>query len=128
MIFSMFLLCFGISLSCVLSARILIHYFQLESYQFPGYFMTVRRNLKKAMSPGIFMAVILAVLLSFCVLIRNHIFASLIIFVIFPSAGFLAGKIFSEKKAKKALAFTPRIKRLYSVSIFVLFLLLFLLG
>ena len=124
MIFSMFLLCFGISLGCVLSARILIHYFQLESYQFPGYFRTVRRNLKKAMSPGIFMAVILAVLLSFCVLIRNHIFASLIIFVIFPAAGFLAGKIFSEKKAKKALAFTPRIKRLYSVSIFVLFLLL----
>ena len=34
--------------SAVLAGRKLDHYFQLESYQFPGYYRTLSRNLLKA--------------------------------------------------------------------------------
>ena len=40
------------SAASVLATRGLIHLFQLESYQFPGYAHTVRRNLKKCFLPG----------------------------------------------------------------------------
>ena len=52
---------------CLLSGKILLHYFQLESYQFPGYFRTLRRNLMKALLPGFCMALLLTAvfLLSF---------------------------------------------------------------
>ena len=33
---------------CVLSGWRLLHYFQLESYQLPGYFRTVKRNAQLA--------------------------------------------------------------------------------
>ena len=35
------LLCAGIAAGCLLAGKILLHYFQLESYQFHGYFRTV---------------------------------------------------------------------------------------
>ena len=38
--------------SSVVAGRKLIHYFQLESYQFPGYFRTLRRNLPGTLVPG----------------------------------------------------------------------------
>ena len=38
--------------SCLVAERRLIHYFQLESYQFPGYFRSVRRNLPGSCLPG----------------------------------------------------------------------------
>ena len=47
------LLVAALAVSCVLSARLLIHYFQLESYQFQGYFRTVKRNLLRSFLPGI---------------------------------------------------------------------------
>ena len=30
-----------------------MHYFQLESYQFPGYFRTLKRNWKHSLLPGV---------------------------------------------------------------------------
>ena len=53
------ILCAGISAGCLLAARILIHYFQLESYQHPGYFRTLRRNPLKSVLPGCCMTVLL---------------------------------------------------------------------
>ena len=44
--------------AAVLATRGLIHLFQLESYQFPGYAHTVRRNLKKCILPGCCLAVV----------------------------------------------------------------------
>ena len=55
--FSFILLFICISLAAVAAGRILIHWFQLESYQFPGYFKTVRRNTIKALTPGIILSV-----------------------------------------------------------------------
>ena len=121
-----FLISLGISVGCVLAARILIHYFQLESYQFPGYFRTIRRNLVKAILPGCFLSAILFILISAFILINSLLPASLAVFVVIPAAGFAAGKLFSEKKAKKALAFTARIRRLYAVCFIILFLVLIL--
>ena len=51
----------GLAAGCLLAARILLHYFQLESYQFPGYFRTIRRNILKAVLPGLCMTVLLSV-------------------------------------------------------------------
>ena len=41
---------------CLLAARTLIHWFQLESYQFPGYFRTLKRQGQKALLPGLLTA------------------------------------------------------------------------
>ena len=51
----MILLFMALAAGCLLSGKILIHYFQLESYQFPGYFRTLRRNQAKAILPGALM-------------------------------------------------------------------------
>ena len=48
----------GLAIGCLLAAKLLLHYFQLESYQFPGYFRTLRRNLPKALIPGVGMTVL----------------------------------------------------------------------
>ena len=42
---------------CAAGGWRLLHYFQLESYQFAGYFRTLKRNWKRAVLPGIIMAV-----------------------------------------------------------------------
>ena len=122
------LLSAGIAAGCVLSGRILLHYFQLESYQFPGYFRTIRRNLSRAIMPGI----ALAVLLTACVLLLRLIIGEswiriTVTALIMIAGGFLFGRIFSERKAKKAFVYTPRIKRLYAVSfVFLTLILMFI--
>lgn len=115
-----------VSLGCLLSARVLIHYFQLESYQFPGYFRTLRRNALKSILPGLFMSFCLLVAaLLYHDVIKSFFPGAIVLFLLFIGAGFYAGRLFSEKKAKKALVYTPRIKRLYVVSFVILFLILF---
>ena len=46
-------------LCCLFASRTLLHYFQLESYQFPGYFRTLWRKKKNS-----FMPVVCAVIVS----------------------------------------------------------------
>ena len=120
----------GIAAGCLLAGKILIHYFQLESYQFPGYFRTVRRNFVKSFLPGLLMSLLFAgSFMVMSVLCREFSWIHYLILSLFLIAGgFLIGKTFSEKKAKKALVFTPRIKRLYIVALIVFILLLILLG
>ena len=36
-----------------LSGWRLLHYFQLESYQLPGYYRSIKRNARKALLPGL---------------------------------------------------------------------------
>ena len=50
------------ALAMLLAQRSLMHDFQLESYQFPGYFRTLRRNWKRALLPGITLAAYLTLL------------------------------------------------------------------
>ena len=120
----------GIAAGCLLAGRILIHYFQLESYQFPGYFRTLRRNLLKALLPGILMTILFTVSFGLLSMFTTEFrwFHYLILAAVMTGGGFMTGKTCSEKKAKKALVFTPRIKRLYAVALIVFILLLILLG
>lgn len=122
------ILSIGISIGCILAARILYHYFQLESYQFPGYFKTIRRNLLKAVLPGATMAVLLGLAaVTGRAVFGESVLASAAVSLILIAGGFAAGKLYSEKKAKKPFVFTPRVKRLYAVSFIVLFILSFFL-
>ena len=117
-----FLLVFGEVISCLLAGRILLHYFQLESYQFPGYFRSLRRNLLKALLPGFSVMIILMVLLllnNFFLLSVSWYMYSLYAFVLI-AGGWLFSRLYSEKKAKKAFVLTSRIKRLYVVAFVVL--------
>ena len=57
------LISLGVGVSSLLASRVLLHYFQLESYQFPGYFRTVKRNFVRASLPGAVMTVYLTLLL-----------------------------------------------------------------
>ena len=120
----------GIAAGCLLAGRILIHYFQLESYQFPGYFRTLQRNILKAVMPGVLMTTLFVVSFAAMSVIAAEFrwFHYLILAAVMVAGGFLTGRKCSEKKAKKALVFTPRIKRLYAMSMIVFMLLLLLLG
>lgn len=116
----------GLSAGCLMAGKILIHYFQLESYQFPGYFRTLRRNLLKAVLPGCAMMVLLILCCSLLSVLSfgGAWWVHLITAVILAGGGYLFGKLFEEKKAKKALVFTPRVKRLYAVGFTILLLIL----
>lgn len=112
---------------CMLAGRILLHYFQLESYQFPGYFKTVRRNLHKAILPGLLMTVLSSAFTVICheMIKPYHDSASSIFCCIAGALSFLLcgmaiGRKCAEKQAKKAFIYTSRIKRLYVVSVAVM--------
>lgn len=122
----------AITAGCLTAGRILLHYFQLESYQFPGYFRTVRRNIKKAILPGICIFIILTFsVITVCVLFPDNTsrwIPGLIVIAFIIIAGFLLEKILSEKKAKKAFVLTARVKRLYAVSFIVMTAILIIAG
>lgn len=48
---------------CLFSARGILHFFQLESYQFPGYFRSLKRNRVHSFLPGLCSCVAVLVLL-----------------------------------------------------------------
>lgn len=107
----------------------LIHFFQLESYQFPGYFKALGRNRKKAYLPGVAVAVVVTVL--FAIYDRLAPVANQTMEIVFAGVilllsvllGMWVLRFFEDAKAKKPLKYTARVKRLYVV-IGVLFLLL----
>ena len=112
---------------CLLGAKGLFHYFQLESYQYHGFFKTLLRNPLHAFLPGI-AACALAFLLGLVFSLLNRISLSLAAGLVLPVSlglGLLLGRLFSVKNAKKKMVFTPRLKRLYGVSFVVLALLSF---
>ncbi len=107
---------------CVFASRGLIHYFQLESYQFPGYFKTLRRNWKRSFLPGAGVAVLIFTLLAMHDRLAQSAGESTVEFLIACAVlilsgvgGLWIGKLFQDKMAKKPLVFTARVKRLYAV-------------
>ena len=121
------IICAGIAAASLLASRSLMHYFQLESYQFAGYFRTLKRNWRRAVLPGIIMAVYLTLLL----LIHRSIdrflsdgnllrlplvLAGLALAVL---GGWWCRNILQVKKAKKPFVVTMRVKRTYIVSFIV---------
>ena len=122
--FLSFLLSMGFAAGCVLAARILLHYFQLESYQFPGYFRTIRRNLIKSLLPGCCMMLLTGSVLLFFHLLTsgqtNIWYIRLAETIAVCAGGWIIGRHTSEKKAKKKMVLTSRMKRLYVFSFIVM--------
>jgi len=113
---------------CFFAAKGIIHYFQLESYQFPGYYHTLNRNPVHSYLPGVCAAAASALLI---LLLpspdRQQGSGSLILWLLaalFVLLAFLLcfviAKLLTVKKAKKPFVFTDRIKRLYVVYALVL--------
>ncbi len=115
---------------CIFASRGLIHYFQLESYQFPGYFHTLRRNWKRSFLPGAGVAVLTFSLLAMhdrLVQAAEKTVVELLIacavLILSGVGGLWISKLFQDKMAKKPLVFTARVKRLYAVYAITLILL-----
>ena len=109
------------------AAKGILHYFQLESYQFSGYFRTLARNQKHAWLPGICVAcgsLFLFYAFDIFVLREMPVWASIAFqCLVLPIAGGIGlgiAKIFSEKKPKKKFVYTGRVKRLYLVFFIVM--------
>ena len=108
---------------CLLAARPLIHWFQLESYQFPGYFRTLRRQGIRAWGIGpLFAAILAALLWAFSALLSvtyrtaAPTSVSILLLTVLPIAtGWGIRAMSRRQKAKKELVYTPRVKRLYAV-------------
>ena len=114
----------AIATGCLLAGRILMHYFQLESYQHPGYFRTLKRNPWKVLCPGTVMTGLMILTVNLMSLIMewtgNEWLAHLTAVVLLTAGGWLTGRKCAEEKAKKPFIITPRVKRLYAVSFIVM--------
>ena len=107
------------------AAKGIIHYFQLESYQFPGFFRTLTRNRRHAWLPGICVTVVSLLLCGVFWLLRGLPIAVLIILAIIltliaAGAGSRIARFFQEKAVKKKLVYTGRLKRFYFMFILVM--------
>ena len=119
----------SLTVALLMTARILIHYFQLESYQFPGYFRTLRRNFLRSFIPGFILNVVfLTFFILSAILIpeENDWAPAMLTSAAVLGAGFAIRSFALHTKAKKPLVHTARIKRLYAVSAVVILLLLLL--
>ncbi|MBR5231963.1 MAG: UDP-N-acetylmuramoyl-tripeptide--D-alanyl-D-alanine ligase [Clostridia bacterium] len=96
----------------ILMARRLLHYFQLESYQFYGYSKTCLRRWK-ALLP----CMILPLVWGGVCFITNRPIAAVIILL----SGYLLAKRQANAKEKKPFVITARMKRLYVILGIVLF-------
>ena len=120
----------------VLAARRLMHYFQLESYQFHGYFQTVNRQWRGAIDPylalsGIYLGVFLlyTFIASILLMSDNHaswtvpqVIWALLCCADYVLAGWLIRKRGMKRSEKKKFALTARMKRLYGSLIVTLLL------
>ncbi len=115
------LLALGVAGGCTLASRSLIHLFQLESYQFPGYRKSIQRNWRRSLAPGLMMTVLsVALLAAYWTLYRHSNgavrgFVTLAVLALMVLGGMWCAKLYQDKQAKKPLVFTPRVKRLYAV-------------
>jgi len=113
---------------CLFASRTLFHYFQLESYQFPGYFRTLKRNWKHSLFPGVCASVSTALLATFGTFflvtasMLLQIAGGIVLLLVSAGLGLIIAKVFNPKTAKKKFVFTARIKRLYAVHILVMIL------
>ncbi len=121
--------CLAAAVGMTLASRSLIHYFQLESYQFPGYFRTLRRNARRVLLPGALLTLVLAVCAGIALAVTwPRWLKALLTGALLLTAGWLLRRFFRDAKAKKPLVLTPRVKRLYAVMTVMHIVLLLLLG
>ncbi len=113
------ILALGVGVSSLLASRSLLHYFQLESYQFPGYFRTLKRNLLRAVLPGCVMAVYLTLLLLIHRSIDRFMAEGNALRLLLAAAvlalslmgGWWCRGLFQVRRAKKPFVLTMRVKR-----------------
>jgi len=105
----------------------LYHNFQLESYQFPGYFRSLRRNRTRAWLPGLLTTAICVLLYYLFDLETSATLPgwidtgiSFLLLAGACAAGWGIGRVLNEKKAKKKFVWTGRMKRLYVVTALVM--------
>ncbi len=119
----------ALSLGCLLAGRTLFHFFQLESYQFPGYFRTLKRNPVKSLLPGFLLNIGWAACSAGVSLlfpergIPQAVTEALLLLSCACAVRLLTG----SKHEKKAMRFTARMKRLYTVCGILFFFILVLL-
>ena len=124
----------GLAVGCALACRSLFHVFQLESYQFPGYFRSLKRNPKRAALPGLCMALasVLPSGASYAVVRRaGHAdwlslpsAVCLVCGILLALSGCLVARLLRDPKPKKPFVVTARIKRLYGAAMLLYALLL----
>ena len=119
----------------IFAGRGILHFFQLESYQFPGYFRTLRRNPVHALVPGLCAAVAGVALYYLFDLLAlregaeaGRITLMIVLLPVAAGCGLAIGACFSQKRAKKKLVYTGRLKRLYAVLLIVMTLVSWLLS
>jgi len=93
---------------CLASGWRLLHYFQLESYQLPGYVKSVRRNAQRALIPcvAVSAAGVLALVIGLPAIVRLLLTAA-VAAVVFMRA--------KQEKLKKPFVLTERVKRLITI-------------
>lgn len=121
-VFITIFLCACMTSGLLMASRRLTHYFQLESYQFYGYFKTILRQWRKAILPGVVMALLVALgnLAGFADPYTMQNAGTLLsivlvgyVFVVFPACGFVILRAAQKTPEKKKFALTARMKRLY---------------
>ena len=119
----------SVVLGMLLLSRKCLHYFQLESYQFQGYFRTIVRQWKYALLPGVVSAAGCFLIWRLENLLESMIAAPALKIVISLAAAALVvlecwavARRFGKQKEKKSFVITARVKRLYMLFIFVLIL------
>ncbi|MBR1585099.1 MAG: UDP-N-acetylmuramoyl-tripeptide--D-alanyl-D-alanine ligase [Clostridia bacterium] len=121
----------GMGAGMILAARRLTHYFQLESYQYHGYFQTVGRQIKRAVDPCLLLGLCyLAVFSAWALLTAPakgetafHLATAAVAAGLYALAGALIRRRGMKQKEKKPFALTARMKRLYGALAFLLILL-----
>lgn len=116
-------------IGCFVCARKLLHYFQLESYQFYGYTKTCARQWKKVVLPYAvlgavwFMLTLAASLLckAGSGLVKTFVLHALAALLIGATV-FFGSAYVNRGKEKKPFVVTARVKRLYTVFALLLFI------
>ncbi len=98
----------------VVCAHKLVHFLQLESYQLPGYFRSVKRNAAQALLPGLVLAVAGLGARALTGGSPSRWWLALAWLAVLLAAGLLFAYL-RRAKAKKPLVFTPRVRRLYAM-------------
>lgn len=100
------------------AGRLLVQYYQLSSYQFGGFFKTLYRQRARVFWPGLALT-LLSVLLTFLASLTQEgaMWAEALVSLLCAGLILLSGIAvgffsYREKKAKKKLVVTPRVKRL----------------
>lgn len=105
-------------LACLIISRNYLHFFQLDSYQYPSFYRTIKRNKRIVFLPIFFLFFLCFIFdlinyLNYSV-IFNNIIISLVCSIALLVLSTIVRNKYKIKNIKKPLVLTSRVKRLYS--------------